>query len=201
VGDKKVPSVTTILAKTASEDKKKALDAWRERIGYQQAQLVTQEAALRGTEMHYVLENYINGIGYLNLSPKGALSRLMAHKIIDNLEPLKIVYGNEINLQYEGRWAGSTDLVGNFDGKDTIIDFKQANKLKKEDWIEDYFYQIAAYSLAHKKNYGSIEQGLICICTQDKQYQQFKMDKEKLKEYEDKWFDRVEKFYTMSGNE
>ena len=122
----------------------------------------------------------------------------MAHKIIDNLEPLKIVYGNEINLQYEGRWAGSTDLVGNFDGKDTIIDFKQSNKLKKEDWIEDYFYQIAAYSLAHKKNYGPIEQGLICICTKDRQYQQFKMDKNKLKEYEDKWFDRVDKFYTMS---
>ena len=148
--------------------------------------------------MHYVLENYINGIGYLNLSSKGALSRLMAHKIIDNLEPLKVVYGNEINLQYEGRWAGSTDLVGNFDGKDTIIDFKQSNKLKKEDWIEDYFYQIAAYSLAHKKNYGPIEQGLICICTKDRQYQQFKMDKDKLKEYEDKWFDRVDKFYTMS---
>lgn len=198
VNDKKVPSVTTILAKTASEDKKNALDAWRERIGYQEAQLVTQEAAARGTEMHYVLENYINGIGYLNLSSKGALSRLMAHKIIDNLEPLKVVYGNEINLQYEGRWAGSTDLVGNFDGKDTIIDFKQSNKLKKEDWIEDYFYQIAAYSLAHKKNYGPIEQGLICICTKDKQYQQFKMDKDKLKEYEDKWFDRVDKFYTMS---
>jgi hypothetical protein len=201
VGEKKVPSVTTILAKTASEDKKKALDAWRERVGYQEAQAITAKAASRGTEMHYVLENYINGIGYLNLSSDGAQSRLMAHKIIDNLEPLKEVYGNEINLQYEGKWAGSTDLVGNFDGKDTIIDFKQSNKLKREEWIEDYFYQVAAYSLAHKKNYGPIEQGLIAICTKDGRFQQFKMDKEKLLEYEAKWFDRVEKFYTMSGNE
>jgi hypothetical protein len=167
VGEKKVPSVTTILAKTASKEKKAALDAWRERVGYQEAQAITAKAASRGTEMHYVLENYINGIGYLNLSSDGAQSRLMAHKIIDNLEPLKEVYGNEINLQYEGRWAGSTDLVGNFDGKDTIIDFKQANKAKREDWIEDYFYQIAAYSLAHKKNYGPIEQGIIAICTKD----------------------------------
>jgi genome maintenance exonuclease 1 len=201
VGEKKVPSVTTILAKTASKEKKAALDAWRERVGYQEAQAITAKAASRGTEMHYVLENYINGIGYLNLSSDGAQSRLMAHKIIDNLDPLKEVYGNEINLQYEGRWAGSTDLVGNYDGKDTIIDFKQSNKLKREDWIEDYFYQVAAYSLAHKKNYGPIKQGIIAICTKDGQYQEFKMDKIKLSEYESKWFDRVEKFYTMAANE
>jgi len=117
VGEKKVPSVTTILAKTASKEKKAALDSWRERVGYQEAQAITAKAASRGTEMHYVLENYINGIGYLNLSSDGAQSRLMAHKIIDNLGPLKEIYGNEINLQYECRWAGSTDLVGNFDGK------------------------------------------------------------------------------------
>jgi len=201
VGEKKVPSVTTILAKTASKEKQASLDAWRERVGYQEAQAITTQAATRGTEMHYVLENYLNGIGYLNLSSKGSQSRIMAHKIIENLEPLKIIYGNEVSLAYEDQWAGSTDLVGNFDGKDTIIDFKQANKPKREEWIEDYFYQIAAYSLAHKKNYGNIEQGLICICTKDGIYQQFKMDQKKLLEYEGKWFDRVQKYHTMSVNE
>ena len=201
VGEKKVPSVTTILAKTASKEKQASLDAWRERVGYQEAQAITTQAATRGTEMHYVLENYLNGIGYLNLSSKGSQSRIMAHKIIENLEPLKIIYGNEVSLAYEDQWAGSTDLVGNFDGKDTIIDFKQANKPKREEWIEDYFYQIAAYSLAHKKNYGNIEQGLICVCTKDGLYQQFKMDQKKLLEYEGKWFDRMQKYHTMSVNE
>ena len=201
VGEKKVPSVTTILAKTASKEKQASLDAWRERVGYQEAQAITTQAATRGTEMHYVLENYLNGIGYLNLSSKGSQSRIMAHKIIENLEPLKIIYGNEVSLAYEDQWAGSTDLVGNFDGKDTIIDFKQANKPKREEWIDDYFYQIAAYSLAHKKNYGNIEQGLICVCTKDGLYQQFKMDQKKLLEYEGKWFDRVQKYHTMSVNE
>ena len=200
VGEKKVPSVTTILSKTASKEKQASLDAWRARVGYQEAQAITTQAANRGTEMHYVLENYINGVGYLNLSSKGAQSRIMAHKIIENLEPLKIIYGNEVSLAYDDQWAGSTDLVGNFDGKDTIIDFKQSNKPKKEEWIEDYFYQIAAYSLAHKKNYGNIEQGLICICTKDGFYQQFKMDQKKLLEYESKWFDRVQKYHTMSVN-
>ena len=76
-----------------------------------------------------------------------------------------------------------------------------ANKLKKEEWIEDYFYQIAAYSLAHKKNYGPIEQGLIAMCTKDGKYQQFLMDEKKLSEYESKWFDRVQKYHTMSVNE
>jgi len=200
VGEKKVPSVTTILSKTASKEKQASLDAWRARVGYQEAQEITSQAAARGTEMHRVLESYTSGIGYLNLSSKGAQSRIMAHKIIENLEPLKIIYGNEVSLAYEDQWAGSTDLVGNFDGKDTIIDFKQANKPKREDWIDDYFYQIAAYSLAHKKNYGNIEQGLICICTKDGVYQQFKMDQEKLLEYEGKWFDRVQKYNTMSVN-
>jgi genome maintenance exonuclease 1 len=200
VGEKKVPSVTTILSKTASKEKQASLDAWRARVGYQQAQAITSQAAARGSEMHYVLDNYVNGIGYLNLSSKGAESRIMAHKIIENLGPLKIIYGNEVSLAYDDRWAGSTDLVGNFDGKDTIIDYKQSNRLKKEEYVEDYYYQIAAYSLAHKKNYGNIEQGLICVCTKDGIYQQFKMDQKKLSEYESKWFDRVEKYHTMSVN-
>jgi genome maintenance exonuclease 1 len=81
-----------------------------------------------------------------------------------------------------------------FDSSPTIIDFKQSNKLKREEWIEDYYYQIAAYSLAHKKQYGPIEQGLICICTKDYQYQQFKMKKEFLLEYENKWLERVRRY-------
>jgi genome maintenance exonuclease 1 len=144
--------------------------------------------------MHYVLEKYINGVGYLNLSDEGAQARMMAHQIILNLEPLKVVYGSEINLAYEDQWAGSTDLVCLYDGKPTILDFKQSNKPKREEWITDYYYQIAAYSLAHKKNYGPITQGMISICTKDKLYQGFKMNEDKLKEYEDKWFKRVEQY-------
>lgn len=194
VGDKKIPSVTTILSATQSKEKREALDRWREREGYQNAARITQQAAKRGTEMHYVLEQYINGVGYLNLSDEGAQARMMAHEIILNLEPLKVVYGSEVSLAYEDQWAGSTDLVCLYDGKPTILDFKQSNKPKREEWIEDYYYQIAAYSLAHKKNYGPITQGMISICTKDKLYQGFKMNEDKLKEYEDKWFKRVEQY-------
>ena len=197
VGEKKVPSVTTILSATQSPEKKAGLDAWRERVGHQEAQRIMNQAATRGTEMHYVLENYINGTGYFNLSKEGAQARLMAHRVIeDGLGPLKTIYGSEVNLAYEDRWAGSTDLVGIFDDKPTIIDFKQSNKPKREEWIEDYYYQIAAYSLAHKKQHGEILQGFIAICTKDLLFQGFRMDKDKLSEYEDKWFKRVEQYYS-----
>ena len=195
VGDKKIPSVTTILSATQSEEKKAGLDAWRERVGYQEAARITSQAALRGTEMHYVLENYIDGRGYLNLSPEGAQARLMAHEIVNNLDKLKIVYGNEVCLAYEDLWAGATDVVGVYDDKPTILDFKQSNKPKREEYVEDYYYQIAAYSLAHKKQYGPITQGLICVCTKDVLYKECKMDETKLNEYEDKWMERVTKYH------
>lgn len=195
VGDKKIPSVTTILSATQSEEKKASLDKWRQRVGYQEAQRITNQAATRGTEMHYVLENYIDGVGYLNLSPEGAEARLMAHEIVNNLGKLKIVYGNEVSLAYDELWAGATDVVGLYDDQPTIIDFKQSNKPKREEYVEDYYYQIAAYSLAHKKQYGPITQGLICVCTKDKLYQEFKMNEARLSEYEEKWLERVHKYH------
>jgi genome maintenance exonuclease 1 len=197
VKDKKVPSVTTILSATQSEEKRKSLDAWRARVGYQEAQRITQQAATRGTEMHYVLENYIKGIGYFNLSKDGAHARMMAHTIIDNLEPLKIIYGSEVSLAYEDQWAGSTDLVANYKDRPYILDFKQSNKLKREEWVEDYYYQLAAYSLAHKKSHGPIEGGLVAMCTKDLQFQSFELDQTKLAEYEEKWFERVKRYYSL----
>jgi len=199
IGDSKVPSVTTILSATQSPEKKKSLDMWRERVGYQEAARITAQASSRGTEMHYVLEQYLNGIGYINLSKKGALPRMMAHTIINNLDHFSQVYGTEVSLFYKDQWAGSSDLIGVHSEKPTIIDFKQANKPKREEWIEDYYYQIAAYSLAHKLNFGDIEQGLICVCTKDLKYQEFKMNVSKIKEYEEKWMERVEKFYKNSN--
>tara|TARA_R110000796_G_scaffold15749_3_gene49977 strand:- start:327 stop:1049 length:723 start_codon:yes stop_codon:yes gene_type:complete len=197
VGEKKVPSVTTILNATQSPEKKASLDAWRERVGHQEAQRIMIDASTRGTEMHYVLEQYINGKGYFNLSKKGAQARLMAHRLIeDGLGPLTKVFGSEVNLAYEDQWAGSTDLVAIYDGKPSIIDFKQSNKPKREEYIIDYYYQIAAYSLAHKKQHGEILQGFIAICTKDLLFQGFKMDQSKLSEYEDKWFKKVEQYYS-----
>ena len=207
VGEEKIPSVTTILSKTQSQEKIESLDKWREKVGYQEAARITNQAASRGTEMHYVLEQYCRGKGYLNLSEKGSLPRMMAHTVVDNLDKLSEVWGSEVNLQYSDycpslypnpkkiAWAGCTDLVGLYDDQPTIIDFKQANKPKREEWIEDYYYQIAAYAIAHKHNHGPITQGLICVCTKDLVYQEFKMSEDMILEYEHKWFERTYKYY------
>ena len=198
VKDRKVPSVTTILSATQSPEKKRTLENWRNRIGHEEAARITNQAATRGTEMHYVLEHYMNGQGYLNLGDDGVQPRMMAHTIVDNLEKLSEVYGTEVSLAYEDQWAGSTDLVCVYDGKPTIADFKQSNKPKREEWIEDYYYQIAAYSLAHKKQYGEITQGIILICTKDLLFQKFMMSEQLLAKYEEKWFARVEDYYKRS---
>jgi len=198
VDGNKVPSVTTILSGTQSEEKKQALDKWRDRIGHQEAQRITTQAATRGTEMHYVLEQYMNGVGYLNLRKKGHLPRMMAHTIVNNLGDLSEVYGTEVNLAYDDRWAGSADLICCYKDRPTIGDFKQSNKPKRKEWIEDYFYQIGAYSLAHKKQYGSIEQGVVLICTKDLYFQEFFMDKKMLKKYEDLWLKRVDHYPSRS---
>ena len=200
VGQVKVPSVTTILNKTQSKEKQEALSNWRERVGYKEASRITNQAATRGTEMHYILEQYLNGKGYINLSKSGALPRMMAHTIISNLGKFTKVYGTEVTLNYENLWAGSSDVVCEYDGKPTILDFKQSNKPKREEWIEDYYYQIAAYALAHKKNFGDIQQGLICVCTKDLLYQGFLVNEELLAEYEKKWLLRVDKYYKKKGD-
>ena len=198
VKDLKLPSVTTILSKTQSQEKQDGLQAWRERVGYKEAQRITIEAATRGTEMHYVLENYFTNVGYLNITKKGNQARIMAHTILHNLGDLSEVWGSEVTLHYIDNdigWAGSSDLIGKYKQKPTIIDFKQANKPKKAEWIEDYYYQIGAYSLAHKQNYGDIAQGLICMCTGDLVGQNFFLDTEMVEEYEQKWLERVKLFY------
>lgn len=136
----------------------------------------------------------MNGQGYFNLSKDGSLPRMMAHTIIENLQDLSRVYGTEVSLAYKDQWAGSSDLICEYANKPTIADFKQSNKPKREEWIEDYFYQIGAYSLAHKLQYGDIRQGLILICTKDLVFQKYVMSETMLKEYEDKWLEKMQDF-------
>ena len=183
-----VPSVTTILSATKD---KKFLDDWRRRIGNEEADKIMKQASTRGSEMHRVLEYYYNGEKYFNEMEEGIKPRKMASVIIDNLK-VQEVWGNEVSLAYNKDFAGTTDLVALSYDKPTIIDFKQANKPKREDWIEDYKCQLGAYYLAHKTHYGPIELGIISIATRDLQYQQFVFSEAVLMEYADKFLERLE---------
>ena len=136
----KLPSVTTILSATQSEEKRQKLEEWRKRMGAQYADRVKDNAALRGTSMHTYLEGYIKGERHLDLTSIGQEAGIMASKVIESgLGDLEEVWGTEVTLYYPGLYAGATDVVGIYNGRESIIDFKQTNKPKQREWIGDYF--------------------------------------------------------------
>jgi genome maintenance exonuclease 1 len=186
----KVPSVTTILGATKD---KRFLDNWRRKVGNAEADRIMHQASSIGTEMHQVLEYSLNGQGYYNDTEEGKKPRMMAKVILDNIR-IDEVWGNEISLEYQNKFAGTADLSCIAYGKPSIVDWKQANKPKREEWVEDYKLQLGAYYLAHTANYGPIEQGVISICTRDLQYQEFKLLEPDLKEYSEKFLQRVEDY-------
>ena len=146
----KLPSVTTILSATESPEKTAALARWRESKGEEIAARIVDESAARGTAMHKILEKYIDESGYLDLTTVGKQAHNMAIRVIEQgLCNITEFYGTECTLYYPGLYAGQTDLVAVHKGKDAIIDFKQTNKPKKREWIEDYCLQLAAYAMAH----------------------------------------------------
>lgn len=198
VKEKNIPSVTTILSATKD---KTGLMEWRKRVGEAKAQEIVQKSSIRGTEMHKVIECLMLGTPYENDTPEGILSKNMAYKIVENMKGLNEVWGNEVSLNYKDQWAGTTDLICLYDNQPTIGDFKQANKPKREEWIEDYFCQLVAYSIAHKENYGEITLGKIFMCTPELIYQTFELNNLNYSRYEKIWLNRVEKYYSTTKSE
>jgi genome maintenance exonuclease 1 len=195
----KLPSVTTILSATQSEAKQASLAAWRARVGEDQATRIVDDAATRGTAMHKILEEYIQGQGYLDLTPTGLNAHNMAIQVIQNgLSNVTEYYGLEATLYYPGLYAGATDMVGVHKGQDAIIDFKQTNKPKKREWIEDYCLQLAGYAMAHNFIYKtSITKGVIMMCSKDNYYQEFVIEGAELQKYKHEFLRKVAQYYKM----
>ena len=189
-----LPSVTTILAKTKDQT---YLTKWKNKVGYEEAERIKNYSGKRGTAMHKFIEKYIQESGYEDLTPIGIEAKPMAEKIIESgLKPISYYYGSEVTLYYPGLYAGSTDLVCEHEGKDTIIDFKQTNRPKKEEWIEDYYLQIAAYAMAHDQTHGSnIEQGIIMMCTPELYFQEFKFEGEEMRKYRHQFLARLSQYH------
>ena len=189
----KLPSVTTILAKTKDQT---YLARWKNKVGHEEAERIKNYSGKRGTAMHKFIEKHIQKSGYEDLTPIGVEAKPMAQKIIETgLQNISEYYGSEVTLYYPGLYAGSTDLVCEHEGKDTIIDFKQTNRPKKEEWIEDYYMQIAAYAMAHDQTHGSnIEQGIIMMCTPELYFQEFKFEGDKMKKYRHKFLERLSQY-------
>ena len=200
VAGMKLPSVTTVLAKTKDQT---YIRKWKERIGEEKAEYIKNYSSKRGTAMHKFLEKHIQGTGYDDLTPIGQEASPMAYKIIAiGLPPISEYYGSEVTIHYPGLYAGSTDLVCMHNNMQTIVDFKQSNRPKREEWIEDYFMQIAAYAMAHDYIYGSnIRQGVIMVCTPDLYYQEFKCSGAELKSYKHKFLKRLDHYHELINDE
>lgn len=198
-----VPSVTTILSDTQPAEKRAGLAAWRKRVGKEEAQRITTTAANRGTVMHNILEHWALG-EYETYNPGNNIvhrqAKAMAQVVVENIEnDIDEIWGTEVNLVAKELYAGTTDLVGVYKGEDTIMDFKQTNKPKKREWIDDYFLQGAAYANAHNEMYGTdISRIAIFMCSGDCQWQLFECGPDEFPEYELKWAERLEKFYNLS---
>ena len=199
IGSSKLPSVTTILATTQSDEKRASLEAWKSRVGIFEAERIKNRAATRGTNMHSHLEYHLNGQGLLDLSDEGRVARSMAQKIIDEgLKDLEEAWGSEVVLYYPELYAGQADLVGIYQGRDSIIDFKQSNKPKKDEWITDYYLQGAAYATAHDCIYNTnIEQIVVLICTPDNFFQRFIINGQRFRDYKSEWLRRVDAYYNL----
>lgn len=191
-----VASVTTILDKTKD---KTHLIAWRKRVGEEKAQEIVTEAAGVGTRMHKYLEDYIDTGEWPQpgSNPYAQQAHGMAEVIRKNaLTHVDEIWGSEVALYHPKIYAGTTDLVGQYKGQPCIMDFKQTNKPKKAEWVEDYYLQMTAYALAHNEIYGTeIREGHVFMCSRDRQYQQFDLWPDDFAEWESKWWDRVYMYY------
>ena len=200
-------SVSSVLKMTKSESEKASLKAWQDRIGFKESLRIKNEAAQRGTEMHSLIENFLLGRSNLNLfeqEKEKSHPQKMADLIISEglKNKLSEINGVECFLYYPGPkgFAGTSDLIGIWDNIPSVIDFKQKNSIMKEsyDSLQTYFIQLGAYSLAHNTVYGSsITQGVILLATKDLVFQVFRINNEKLIEYQNKFLDKVEQYYSI----
>lgn len=192
--DGPLPSVTTILGATGD---KSGLDAWRKRLGEEQANLQSREATGLGTLLHTHLENYAMGIP----RPKGnnmvrKMAEYMADAIIGRgLINVSEIWALEQPLWFPGLYAGTADLVIVHNGVLAIGDYKTTKKPKKDQWVIDYKLQLTAYALAHNEVYGTtIKKGVIFMVSRDGQYQEWIVEGIEFDKMSAEWYNRVELF-------
>ncbi len=197
INNEKLPSVTTILGKTQTAEKQQGLADWRARVGVEQATRTMDQAAARGSAMHAILEHHILGKNRLDMTDTGQEAHKMADVVIDKgLCNVDEIWGSEVALYYPELFAGATDLVGVYKKADSIMDFKQTNKPKRREWVEDYMLQLAAYTMAHNYVYDTkIQQGVILMCSKDGYFQEFIVSGKEFQKYQHEWLKRLDLYY------
>lgn len=161
--DKFYPSVTSVLKE--DEVKKKAIHAWRKRVGAAEANRIAKKASTRGTTIHSLCEKYLLGEDLKFDNPVNQESFLMIKPEIDKIGDIhsieQTLYSDHLRV------GGRLDVAGEYNNYMSIIDFKTANKAKKREHIEDYFMQTAAYAVAFEERTGIPCSRLVLIISVD----------------------------------
>ena len=203
-GHEKYPSVTSILSLTKSEEDKASLKLWKQRVGYKEANRIKTDASRRGTSLHSYIEDYLRGRVNDSFFESNEQYKNMAKVIIENgiKGKLEEIYGMEATLiNTKDKYAGTADLIGIYRGNLTILDFKQANRPKKADYIQDYFLQLGAYTLAHNIVYKTnISSGVILLCTVDNLFQDFIIEGPELLMYQNLFLGRLKMFNDLKNS-
>ena len=187
IDGKNYPSITTVLG----VQKKEGLEKWRKAVGEEAAKWEMGRAARRGKATHTLVEQYLKSEtpAIRDVLPLG-LFRLMKPYIdqIDNVQlSEEVMYSHKLTI------AGQVDCVADYNGKLSVIDFKTANKERKEDWIENYYIQTCAYAIMYEELFGKrIEQLVILMAGEDGTMRSFIRDK---KDFEPKLEESIKYFY------
>lgn len=194
--DDLVPSVTTVLDTTGD---KSGITQWRRKVGPAQADAIVQESTLIGSAVHEAIENYLLGQPWNEFTDdrSGYLAKSISSKFISScLDGIEEVWGLESGLILDGLYAGTADCIGIYKGNPAIIDFKTAKKLKRKDWIEDYFLQCSAYANAHNVMFQTtIKDLVILMVDRDLLFKEFHIKNNEFSLYTDRWKKRLIKFH------
>ena len=204
LGDEKYPSVTSILSLTKSQEDKASLKLWKQRVGFKEANRIKTDASIRGTSLHSYIEDWLRGRVNDSFFESNEQYKNMAKVIIENgiKGKLEEIYGMEATLiNTRDKYAGTADLIGIYRGNLTILDFKQSNRPKKADYIQDYFLQLGAYTLAHNIVYKTnISSGVILLCTVDNLFQDFIIEGSELLMYQNLFLGRLKIFNDLKNS-
>ena len=188
-----VPSVTTVLSGTSQS--KVGIDQWRQRVGDIEADRVIKQSTDIGTAVHESIEKYLNDEewDFFGADPDQMMAKNITCKFIsDGLEGINEVWGLEVGLLLDGLYAGTADCVGTYNGVESLIDFKTAKKIKRREWIEDYFLQGCAYANAHNVMFGTnIQQIVILMIDRDLIFQEFIVKSSEFNVLINKWKRRL----------
>ena len=193
---KPVPSVTTVLSATSKS--KDGLIQWKNRVGEEEADRIVKQSTDIGTAVHEAIENYLNGKPWNRFEE--TYDQLLAKKISkkfvsDGLQGITEIWGLEVGLILDNLYAGTADCVGTYNNIPTLIDFKTAKKIKKREWIEDYFLQGCAYANAHNVMFDTrIEQIVILMVDRDEIFQEFIVRPTEFNFLTRKWKNRLLEF-------